>query len=264
MIPVLAFLFWGTKAVAQNADSAAQKLAPYICNCIDTLDMNRPETELEVAVNRCKILGVLEVLNEPLSTSVWLHDVNLVRKVDRAIFNILMRDCAAMQRLAKVMLREPEPAETCDPKLFIPETALSKYHLFPGERSECVRIYNYPNLNNGDPVFQRLVDVRWVFKTNADALRWHEAQMKTNSEDGVPVTQKIVVPGAQDLHVFRESLGVTQFMRDYKLKQRFHYFIFVYKNVVCKVFVATNDKTQTAQTVLFANAAIKQLKAAVK
>jgi hypothetical protein len=66
------------------------------------------------------------------------------------------------------------------------------------------------------------------------------------------------------LKVFREGKGTADMLKRFYLKQRHHYFLFVYKNIVCKVFVATDDKTETKNLIQFATAAVKQLKAVIK
>ena len=82
-----------------------------------------------------------------------------------------------------------------------------------------------------------------------------------NAENGEPVKELITVQGAQELKIFRESSSSSEMLKSFGLKQRHHYFLFVYKNIVCKIFVATDDKTESRELAPFAMAAVKQLQA---
>ncbi|MBL7749383.1 MAG: hypothetical protein JNM19_18225, partial [Chitinophagaceae bacterium] len=64
-----------------------------------------------------------------------------------------------------------------------------------------------------------------------------------------------------ELAVFRESKEALETMKMFGMVQRHHYFVFVTGNVVCKVFIATDESVATKDLVTFAAAAVAQVKA---
>lgn len=248
-------------ASAQISDSTVKIFSAYICNCIDTMDMNQPEAELKKTVTLCKTLSLANLLNKQLTTPELLEDPEKAVKLEQRAFTLLADECDGIKRLMVAMRKAPVFREKNDPQLFTPVTFFEENKMKKGEVNERLHVYN--NFEK-DSKFQRVVDIRWTFETEADALKWHQLQLKENSEGGTPVKDLIVMQGAQELKVFREGSGSERMMKDFGIKQRHHYFLFVYKNIVCKVFIATDDKTETIETVPFAMAALKQVKEVVK
>jgi hypothetical protein len=108
------------------------------------------------------------------------------------------------------------------------------------------------------------VDIRWTFETEEDALKWHLMNLKKNAEGGTPVDAKLYIRGAKEVRAFREGPGGVEMLKAFGISQRHHYILFVYKNIVCKVFIATDEKTNTVEVVPFAIAAATQLEAVIK
>ncbi|HMK26152.1 MAG TPA: hypothetical protein VK483_08990 [Chitinophagaceae bacterium] len=157
--------------------------------------------------------------------------------------------------------KEPVYNQTNDDKIFTPPAFFETYGLKKGETNTLLHVYN--NFGDGSK-YQRVVDIRWTFQTEADALKWHTMNVATNSEGGTPVDAEIIIPGAKAVKAFREGPGTANMMRSLGIVQRHHYLLFVYKNIVCKVFIASDEKTNTVEVVPFAIAAVTQLKSVIK
>jgi hypothetical protein len=248
-------------ASAQITDSAVKVFSTYICNCIDTMDMNQPQAELKKTVTLCKTLSLANLLNKQLISPEMLNDPEKTVKLEQQAFTLLADECDGIKRLVVAMRKSPSFREKNDPQLFTPVAFFEENKMKEGETNERLHVYN--NFEKGSK-FQRAVDIRWTFETEADALKWHQLKLKENSEDGTLVKDLIILQGAQELKVFREGKGSEQMMKDFGIQQRHHYFLFVYKNIACKIFVATDDKTGTLEVVPFAMAALKRVKEAVK
>lgn len=169
--------------------------------------------------------------------------------------------CALLNNVNAQTDKEPVANATNDDNIFTPPAFFETYQLKKGETNNQLHVYN--NFAN-DAKYQRVVDIRWTFKSEADALKWHQMNLATNSEGGAPIKDEILIRGAKDVRAFREGASTTEMMKSLGINQRHHYFIFVYKNIVCKVFIATDEKTNTMDVVPFAIAAASQLEAVLK
>jgi hypothetical protein len=243
---------------AQISDSAVKVFSTSLCSCIDTVDLARPEAELKKAFTLCKTFSLVNLLNNNLITAELMSDEKQMADLQNRAFNLLANDCDAIKRLVAALNKIPEYREKNADNIFTPAAFFKTYDLKPGEANALLHVYN--SEKNDDVKYQRLVDIRWTFEDEADALLWHQKKMAENSEGGDPVKEIILIQGAQELKIFREGSSTREMLKGFGLKQRHHYFLFVYKNIVCKVFVATDDKTETRELVPFAMAAIKQLK----
>jgi hypothetical protein len=245
-------------ARAQVSDSAVKVFANFICTCIDTLNFNKPETELKKEFSQCRTYGLVTLLNMQLFTQAVMTDEKLAADVEKRTFMHLANNCDAITRLLAAMNKLPAYREKNADNIFTPAGFFIAYGLKRGEVNDLLHVYN--SEERGEVKYQRVVDIRWTFETEADALEWHRKKMSENSENGEPVKEPIKVEGASALQVFREGAGAIKMLNGFGIKQRHHYFLFVYKNIVCKVFVATDDKTETKELVPFATAAVTQLK----
>jgi hypothetical protein len=250
-------------AMAQVTDSAVKTFSSYICNCIDTLDLAKDEAALKKDFTLCKSLSLANILNLQLITPEMLADKEQSGDLEKRSFALLSTDCEGIKRLVAALKKEPSFSENNADNIFTPPAFFLTYKMKPGERNNLLHVYN--NLEKADKSkYQRAVDIRWTFKTEADALKWHRIKLEENSEGGEPVKDKILIQGAQELKIYREGKGSAEMMKSLGITQRHHYFLFVYKNIVCKVFVATDDKTGSKEIVPFAMAAVKQLRKVVK
>jgi hypothetical protein len=249
-------------ADAQISDSAVKIFGVYICNCIDTLNLNKPEAELKKSFNLCKTLSLANLLNRQLITPEVMTSDKQSADLQNKTFKLLEKNCDGIKRLIAALNKVPVYREKNEDNIFTPAIFFKTYALKPGEVNNLLHVYNSEDL--GEAKYQRLVDIRWTFETEADALEWHRKKIEENSEYGEPVKEGIEVEGTRALKVFREGSGAAKMLSDFGLKQRHHYFLFVYKNIVCKVFVATDNKTETKELVPFALAAVKQLNAVIQ
>lgn len=249
-------------ATAQVSDTAVRAFNKYFCNCIDTLDMQRPEAELRKQTGLCKTLSLTRLLNMKLITPELLTNEQQATELEQKSFALLAKECEGVKRLMRAFSKEPAARESNESNLFIPVGFFKTYQLEKGETNERLHVYN--NLQTGEQKYQRAVDIRWTFETEEEALKWHQLKLKENSEGGVPIKDLIVIEGAQQLKVYREGKQGADLLKALGIVQRHHYFLFVYKNIVCKIFVATDGSINTMDLVPFAAAAVKQLKEAVK
>lgn len=246
---------------AQVSDSAVKVFVTDICNCIDTLDMDKPEAELKKSMGFCRTISLTNLLNRQLVSVEVLTDEKQSAALEKKTFKLLA-NCDGIKRLVAAMNKVPAYRETNADNIFTPASFFKTYDLKPGEVNNLLHVYN--NSNPGEIKYQRLVDIRWTFETEADALEWHRKKMEENSENGEAVKERMEVEGATALQVFREGSRAREMLKGFGIKQRHHYFLFVYKNIACKVFIATDDKTETRELVPFATAAVQQLKAVIQ
>jgi len=249
-------------ARAQISDSTAQAFSQFICSCIDTLNFNRPEAELKKDFSSCQTFATAHLLNSGLLTPEMITDEKRMAELDKKYFNHLAKECAAIERLLAAINKLPAYREKNADNIFTPAAFFKTYGLQPGEVNNLLHVYN--NTDKGDVKYQRLVDIRWTFETEADALQWHRKKMRENSENGDLLKEDIVVQDARELKIFREGKDAKEMLKGFGIQQRHHYFLFVYKNIVCKVFIATDDKTETRELALFATAAMQQLKSVLQ
>lgn len=246
------------QAHAQVSDSAVKLFSNYICNCIDTLNFNKPEEELKKEFGQCRSYGLANLLNMQLLTPEVLTDEKKAAGLEKRLFKLLAEDCEAINRLLAATNKVPAYREKNADNIFTSVDFFKAYGLKPGEVNNLLHVYN--NTESGEVKYQRVVDIRWTFETEVEALEWHRKKMRENSEDGELVKEPIEVEGATALKIFREGAGAKKMLQDFGIKQRHHYFLFVYKNIACKVFIATDDKTESKELVPFAAAAITQLR----
>lgn len=245
-------------ARAQISDSTVHEFSSLMCGCIDTLNFNKPEAELKKDFSRCKTFTMANLLNRGLLTPEIITDDKQMAELEKKYFARLSDECTAIKRLLAALNKVPAYREKNADNIFTPAAFFKTYGLQPGEVNNLLHVYN--NTDKGEVKYQRLVDIRWTFETEEDALQWHRKKMKENSENGQPVKELIPVEGAGELKIFREGRDAQEMLKGFGLKQRQHYFLFVYKNIVCKVFIATDDKTETRELVPFATAVVQQLK----
>jgi hypothetical protein len=244
---------------AQVPDSVVKKFSTYLCNCTDTLNYGRTDAELKKAFNLCKSIALAQLLNEHVIGPEFMSDNNKMQKLGVNSAMYMTKHCTNFSKLLDAVTRPPAFKESNADNIFIPAAFFSSYGLEAGETNTRLHVYN--NKAAGAPQYQRIVDIRWTFDSEADALQWHEQMMMENAEGGVPINDMIVIEGAKELKVFREGKGMASSMKAMGIAQRHHYFLFVHKNIVCKIFIATDENTSSMQLVPFAVAAVKQLNA---
>jgi hypothetical protein len=247
---------------AQISDSTVKIFGDHICNCIDTLNLNNPEAELRKSFNLCKTVSLTNLLNTQLITPEIMTDEKQTADLEKRTFSRLSKDCEGIKRLIAALNKVPAYREKNADNIFTPADYFKTFELQPGEVNNLLHVYNSEKMD--EVKNQRLVDIRWTFETAEDAMVWHRKKMIENSEKGEPVKELIEIEGARALKIFREGPDASKMLIDFGLKQRQHYFLFVYKNIACKIFIATDDKTETRELVHFVTAAVQQLKLVLK
>jgi hypothetical protein len=170
------------------------------------------------------------------------------------VFNRLA-NCNKTVQIIQKLKNVPTPSDTVPKELFITEEFFSKYGLKRGETNKDFVVWNMIK----DGHIQRVVDIRWVFKSNEEALQYHRAKLKENSENGQEIQFDYKLNKAEDLHVFKENEQIENMLKAMKLSQRQYYFLFVVDNVVFKVFVASDNTLESKDVIFIAEEAINRL-----
>jgi hypothetical protein len=246
-------------SAAQVPDSVIKKFSTYLCNCTDSFNYDRTDTEIQKSFNLCRSIALAQMLNEHLISPEFMADKNKMQELGVKAAKRMMQSCTNFPKLLDAVTRPPSFKETNADNIFIPAAFFTSYGLTAGEMNTRLHVYN--NKAAGGQQYQRIVDIRWTFNSEVDALAWHDRMMEENAEGGVPINDMIVIEGTQGLKVFREGEGMAKNMKALGIAQRHHYFLFVHKNIACKIFIATDEKTSSMQLVPFVVAAIQQLNA---
>ncbi len=247
-----------TISTTAQDSTAARAHAAYWCDCLAKIDGQLPEDSLISKIQACQSLSLTNLLNEKIITIDLLSDSAKYIRLNEQTIALMMRNCIVLSSLLSPA-KEKEPAyrEENPESLFVPSAFYKSYGMEQGETNTRFHVYNMINKNNK---YQRSVDIRWVFESKEDALKWHRMNMQKNAEDGAPVKGNFTINGAEEIAVFRESAGAAEIMKAFGMVQRHHYFLFVVGNVVCKVFVATDETLDSKDLLPFAAAAAKQVK----
>jgi hypothetical protein len=105
---------------------------------------------------------------------------------------------------------------------------------FPQYRGEHTGFAVWIGQNNA-PIW-RMVDIRWVFPTEADAAAYHQATLQVNSEGDPSISEAL--PSGSDCYVFGGSIPDPLFGL---VLTRFFY-IFRVGRVLVKLYVAEGDE----------------------
>jgi hypothetical protein len=239
-------------------DSVTKAFAESWCNCMDTLDFSKPKDQVKKSVNFCRTLAMTDLLNKGLLTPEIISNEAQFKDIQNKALEYMVQHCEVLKAAINEQAKEPPYSKDNPSNLFIPVAFFKPYKLIPGEVNNFLHVYN---MEGKEGRYQRMVDIRWVFHNNADALKWHRIKLEANSEGGTEVKGAFVLPGAEEVHVYRESPEMAETIKGFGIKQRQHYCIFVVGNVVCKVFLATDESIDSKAILPFANAAAIQVKA---
>ncbi|OJJ15032.1 hypothetical protein BKI52_39895 [marine bacterium AO1-C] len=246
---ILVIFFGGIHISAQGqnvADSTIQGMAEFNCQCQDTISLRQNQKAIGQQLMDCFTKSMVVYLNKGELGANYLQDNKKLESLQYKVFNYLLRYCLKTRQINDKSKGIPVPQDSVSNQLFIPDKFLTGHKLKKVQTTTHMRVWNAVK----HPHIQRLVDIRWVFDTPEEALRYHQAKLKENSENGRKVTLNDKVTDAQALRVFRESKRMEDMIKAMDLPQRQHCFLFVVKNVAFKIFVAT-DKTWYAKDLLF-------------
>jgi len=155
----------------------------------------------------------------------------------------------------------PDGLENITDNLFIPDAFFTKYKLELQERSN-VHIKDWSTIDR-TAKFGVVDDVRWEFKDADEAMAWHKKNLKVNSESGEELKDKMYIPGAQELHMYRESKSITDLNKSMGIDSKEYYFLFAMDKVVVKVFVTVNGEVSLEDASVFAKEAAKSVRTAL-
>lgn len=238
--------------------TAAKAHAKYWCECLSEVDPQLPEDSILQMVETCQSLSITNLLNKKIIELGHLLDSAVHAHFNQMAIALMLKDCSLLSTLlAPKKETEPVFRKENPQNIFIPDSFYKPFGLIPGEKNNMLHVCN---MENKDNKFQRSVDIRWVFNSREDALKWHRLKLEENAEGGEPVKGTFRVDNAEEIKVFRESAKAADMLKAFGLVQRHHYFIFVVENVVCKVFVATDGTVESDGALPFAIAAARQVK----
>ena len=155
----------------------------------------------------------------------------------------------------------PDGLETIPDNLFIPDVFFTKYKLELQERSNA-HIKDWSTIDRSAKIGV-VDDVRWEFKDAEEAMAWHKKNLNVNSESGTELKDKMYIPGAQDLHMYRESKSITDLNKSMGIDSKEYYFLFAMDKVVVKVFVTVNGEVSLDEASAFAKEAAKSVRTAL-
>ncbi len=155
----------------------------------------------------------------------------------------------------------PDGLDKIPDNLFIPDAFFRKYNLQLAPQANA-HIKDWSTLERTAEVGV-VDDVRWEFNTAEEAMAWHKKNLTVNSENGVQINDKIYIPGAQDLHIYRESKSITDLNQSMGIDTKEFYFLFVINKVVAKVFVTVNGNSSINDALVFAKEAAKDIQNAL-
>jgi len=155
----------------------------------------------------------------------------------------------------------PDGLEKIPENLFIPDVFFTKYNLELAPQSNA-HIKDWSTIDRTAKIGV-VDDVRWEFKDADEAMAWHKKNLNANSENGVEFKDKMYIPGAQDLHMFRESKSITDMNASMNIDTKQFYFIYVIDKVVAKVVVTVNGKVTLDDASVFAKEAAKNVRNAL-
>lgn len=258
---ILTIFFAGShiSAHGQNvADSTIQGMAKFNCQCQDTINLRQKQKVIGQQLRDCFTKSMVVYLNKGELGMNYLQDNKKLESLQYKVFDYLFRYCRKTQQINDKSKGIPVPYDSVSHRLFIPDEFLTQQKLKKVQTTTHMRVWNAVK----HPHIQRLVDIRWVFDTPEEALKYHQAKLKLNSEDGqeVKVTLKDKITDAKALRVFRESKRMEDFIKGMDLPQRQHCFLFVVKNVVFKIFVATDKTWYPKDLVFIVKKAVEQVK----
>ncbi len=154
------------------------------------------------------------------------------------------------------------PKDKWSKDLYISDEFCATRGLKPGQTNDVLRVWN-GGMNAGEKI-SRLVDIRYYFATQEEAVSYLESNIGRLSEGGDPVESKIQVPGAANLKIFDEGAAGRKMNKALGLESHSYFFLFTVKNYVCKVFFMADKDITLGYATDFAVEAAKRLNAVLR
>jgi len=99
----------------------------------------------------------------------------------------------------------PSPKDSVPMGLFITESFFSEYGLVKGQVEKNFIVWN----SIGNDHIERLVDIRWVFETNEDAIKYHNNNLIDNLEEGQEIEFEFEIE-KQKIYMFTKRVSKWQ------------------------------------------------------
>lgn len=155
---------------------------------------------------------------------------------------------------------ESEYKDSLGDGAYLDSVFMGQYSLTSGVTSlKSMRVWNNPSFYDSKD-FIRICDIRWKFKSNAEAEAFHKKFIIQNAENGEEITDsRIKIDDVSDLRIFREGAGMRKMMNQVGTPMNFYYFLFVVDKYVAKVFVCTKPNSKVKDAYVFAREAARKL-----
>ncbi len=132
--------------------------------------------------------------------------------------------------------------------------------LEPGQINSQFRVWNSLEAN---AKYQRVVDIRWYFKTPEQAAKYLKDNLDKESEHGDPVKSIVPIPGVSNLYEFTEGAKQREMNKAFGLKLNMFYFLFTVQNYAAKVFISSENDITLEDAAIIAKEAASRLNAAI-
>jgi hypothetical protein len=157
----------------------------------------------------------------------------------------------------------PDNADSIPPGYFISDTFFGRYNLVLKDAyNPNMRVWARASANGK---YYTVNDIRLNFPNQRKAIKYFRKNLVINSEHAVEIHPVIIIPGVEELHVFKESDAMVKSIMAKGVNMHYFFYLFVIDHVYAKVFVAANPETTPEEASLFAKqAAVTILKATGK
>jgi hypothetical protein len=262
LVGLLGLMLWAMPPIfgqERSIGEVTDYVKEQICGCAkDRVNgyMSRPQ--IDTIVGGCYVVAINEVVKNGWLSRSFVENPDLLDPMEVAVAKWLGDSCRAI-----IVLLQRDLSITATPDYFIPTAQMQdEFTLsYPkGQSGFLMWTSRKMTAENPNPLYQVVIDVRWVFDTREKAVAFHKANLDENAEGGAPYTGgKIKLKGVQELYIYNESAKGAAMLKAVGVAQKHHYFLFVVDKTVAKVFVATSDKGTTKKAAKYAKMAVKQL-----
>lgn len=145
-------------------------------------------------------------------------------------------------------------------RYYISDQFCAARKLAPGESNGLLLSWYSGDKGNG---LFRVVDMRWIFENEADAVQYMKLNMPNLSETGDPLKEKINIGKVKNLYVFNEGAGMRKLNESMGTKYYSYLFLFTVKNFMAKTYVSSENPLTLSTALIYAREAARRLNAAV-
>ena len=151
------------------------------------------------------------------------------------------------------------PKDKWSDKFYISDDYAKSKGLKLVETNELLKAWNAEDEN---ATIFRVVDIRFYFKTAAEAKKYLEDNIKELSEEGDAIKETIKIDKTNNLKCYTENEAMRQMNKAFGIDSYMYFYLFTIDNYVAKVFVNTTKQISANDAADFAREAAKRLDAA--